>query len=83
MDKISKFNRPKKCGNIYQMCTKYKMHMINVCIIICKVWILKNENFWSYRLHKPDTLLAFYCKKCLGSRPQTSYTLSILLKKNV
>ena len=26
---------------------------------LCKVWILRNENCWSYRLHKPDTIYAF------------------------
>ena len=31
---------------------------------------IKEWKFWKYRKHKPDTLLAFYRKKCLSSRPK-------------
>ena len=114
--KMSTFNTRKIWENIYQMCTKWEVHIFNVWTIImerlnikewkllelqftqtrhplrisdrkmskknekifikcaqnrwyassiceqllCKVWIKKNENFWSYRLHKLGT------PKCCG-----------------
>ena len=36
---------------------------------LCKVWIYRNENCWSYNLHKPDTPYAFRMKKCLSPTP--------------
>ena len=33
--------------------------MFNVCITIMQSSILRYVNFWSYRLHKQDTVLSF------------------------
>ena len=113
MEKISKFNSRKKWEIIYQMYTKWEVHIFNVyyarfeykgmktvgvtdytnqtpstdfrwkkCLSptplknenifikwaqnrrctssiceqpVCKVWIKRNESFWSYRLHKLGT----------------------------
>ena len=36
--------------------------------LLCKVRILRNENCWSYRIHKPATFKASYGEKSLSSR---------------
>ena len=44
--------------------------MLNVQIIIMQSLNIRNENCWSYRLHKPDSPYAFRMKKkCLSSTP--------------
>ena len=36
---------------------------------LCKVLIYRNENYLSYRLHKPDPPMHIGRKKCLSSKP--------------
>ena len=63
MEKMSKFNSPKnkkifnKCAHNGR-CTSSMYEQP-----LCNVWILRNENCWNYRLHKPDTILAFWTEK--------------------
>ena len=51
-------------------CTCWTVQSMNLIIMQGLNITVRNKTFWSYRLHKPDTLLAFYRKKCLSSRPQ-------------
>ena len=53
--KNSKSNNRKKWENIYQMCTKWEVHIFNMWTIIMQSLNKRNENFWSYILHKLGT----------------------------
>ena len=54
LEKMSKFNTHQKWENIYQVCTKWEVHIFNVWSIIMQ----------SLNIHKLDTILAFWREKC-------------------
>ena len=67
--KMSKSNPPQKWEK-YMKCAQNNRCTSLICEqSICKIWIKRNENFWSYRLHKLGTPYAFRTEKCLSPIP--------------
>ena len=52
---ISSKDPQKMKKNIHEMSEKYDERTFNVWTIIMHSLNIKNENCWSYRLHKQDT----------------------------
>ena len=52
---MSKFNTPQKWEKNYETCPNRRCTSSICELSLGKVWIKKNENFWSYNLHKLGT----------------------------
>ena len=50
MEKMSKFNTLKNCENIYQMCTKKKVHIFNVWTIIMQSLNIKEWKLFELQI---------------------------------
>ena len=66
---MSKFNTPQKWKKIMKHAQNRRCTSSICEQLLGKVWMKRNKDFWSYRLHKLGTPKVLRTAKCLSSTP--------------